>query len=80
MNIDELRKAQRLALNKLLSLYGYSKQNMAVGLGVKPNVVYGWFGRGRISAHMAIKAEVVTGGGIKKQELRPDVLEWVIEE
>lgn len=76
---SDMKARQVSGLRSLLAFYDYDKQEMAKCLGVDKSVVYAWFGRGRISAKMAIKADKLTGGKITKQILRPDVLDWVIE-
>jgi DNA-binding transcriptional regulator YdaS (Cro superfamily) len=50
---------------------------MAKELGVDVQTVYMWFTRKRISATGAILAERITNGFVTKQELRPDVNEWL---
>ena len=44
--------------------------------GVRPESVYGWVKRGRVSATAAAKIEDLSCGKIRKTDIRPDVAEW----
>ena len=71
----QLREQQTSELTKLVDWFG-SQKMMAHKLGVSKQTAHNWVKRGRISATYAIKAELATDGAIKKQALRPDVIEW----
>jgi DNA-binding transcriptional regulator YdaS (Cro superfamily) len=78
LNLDYImtfdhEEMQYFWLHELLEL-AVTKYRLAKNLGVSQQVVQGWFLRGRISATAAIKAESVYG--IKKEDLRPDVINW----
>ena len=73
--IWEIEKEQKTALDKLLKFAGTQKR-LAHFLEVSPTNVNFWVKRGRISATAAMKAEIVTDGYVKKEELRPDVIDW----
>lgn len=72
----EIKEKQVNSLLKLIEWFG-SQKRLAAELEVSKQVVSNWVSRGRISSTMAIKAQSVTRGKIKKEELRPDVLEWL---
>lgn len=73
----QLREQQAKELTKLVEWFG-SQKMMAHKLGVSKQTANNWVKRGRISATYAIKAETATNGDIKKQALRPDVIEWEV--
>jgi DNA-binding transcriptional regulator YdaS (Cro superfamily) len=76
MTLKEIWAAQqREELARLLEWAG-SQTTLATYLGVAPQVVSNWVGRGRISASEAIRVEELTGGRFKKRRLRPDVNKW----
>jgi DNA-binding transcriptional regulator YdaS (Cro superfamily) len=74
---EQIKKAQAEGLAQLVNHFG-SQSKLADALGVSRQVVSNWLTRGRISATMAAKAETITNGQFKKQDLRPDVTKWEI--
>ena len=72
---QKIKADQAKNLIKLIDYFG-SQSRAAAYLDVSPQVVQGWILRGRISAKMAAKAELVTGHYLTKEQLRPDVLVW----
>jgi len=72
---EEIKEKQVNSLLKLIGWFG-SQKRLAAELEVSKQVVSNWVSRGRISSSMAAKAQTITKGEIKKEELRPDVLEW----
>ena len=68
---------QRDELARLMLWVG-SKKRLAAQLGVSRQAVYYWVKRGRISATHAREVEILTGGLFKKENLRPDVMEWTV--
>jgi DNA-binding transcriptional regulator YdaS (Cro superfamily) len=75
---DQIKIEQSFNLNKLVS-YAGSKPRLARALNVHKQTVYDWVKRGRISALCAIEAEKITKGYITKEDLRPDVENWMKE-
>ncbi len=75
---EQIKKETNDALTELVMFAG-SKSRLARALNVSPQVVQGWQNRGRISATMAIQAEIVTAGAFTKEYLRPDVQQWIGE-
>jgi DNA-binding transcriptional regulator YdaS (Cro superfamily) len=73
MDEESIKRTQRTGLTTILYV-SLTKYRMAKDLGVSQQVVQGWFLRGRISARAAVTAEEVYG--IKKEDLRPDVITW----
>lgn len=73
---QQIKERQRETLNQLIDWFGSQKMT-AYHLGVSKQVVSNWISRGRISAVSAIEAEQKTNGEISKNDLRPDVLEWI---
>ncbi len=73
---QEIKNKQKESLDTLINWFGNQKMT-AHKLDVSKQVVSNWVARGRISAQMAVKAEAITGSSITKEELRPDVLEWL---
>lgn len=60
--------------------YAGGQARLAKYLGVASHqVVHNWVQRGRISATCAKKVEELTGGKIKKEQLRPDVIVWTAD-
>lgn len=74
----QIKTKQAQQLIKLVEWFG-TQSMMAHDLGVSRQTVNNWLKRGRISATMAIKAEKLTNGHFKKQDLRPDVIAWIEE-
>ncbi len=72
---QEIKAKQAKNLMKLIDYFG-SQTRTAAYLDTSPQVIQGWLLRGRISAKMAIKAELVTGHYLTKEQLRPDVMAW----
>lgn len=73
---EMVKQRQAEELDKLIQYYG-TQSKLSRALGVSRFVVNRWVDRGRISATSAIDAERVTGGRFKKEELRPDVIDWI---
>lgn len=71
----DIKEKQVNSLLKLIEWFG-SQKMLAAELGVSKQVVSNWVARGRISSSMADKAQKATSNGVKKEDLRPDVLEW----
>jgi DNA-binding transcriptional regulator YdaS (Cro superfamily) len=69
------QQQQKQELDRLLEWAG-SQTTLATYLGVAPQVVSNWVGRGRISASEAIRVEELTKGLFTKKQLRPDVNKW----
>ena len=69
---------QKKALGVLWKCFDFNKSAMAVAAGVERQTVYNWFRRGRVSATAALRLErdILVGGVINKEEMRPDVKEW----
>ena len=74
-SIEVMKAQQERELNRLLKWVG-SQAQLSKQLGVSRQVVHLWFKRGRISATMATEVERKTLGLFKRDELRPDVIEW----
>lgn len=72
---EKIKQQQKDKLTCLISYFGGQSQ-LAKKMGVSNQAVFNWVARGRISAKCAIIAEVESGGDFKKEDLRPDVLEW----
>jgi len=72
---QEIKQQQADQLDLLIDWVG-SKSRLASELGVTRQTVYQWVSRGRISATCAAKVDELTNGLFKKQNLRPDVIEW----
>lgn len=72
---EDISNKQKQSLQELINWYG-SQKVLAHYMCVSKQVVSNWVVRGRISAKMAIKADNLTSGEIKKEDLRPDVLVW----
>lgn len=72
----KIKGKQKDSLNSLIEWFGSQKMT-AHNIGVSKQVVSNWVSRGRISATKAITAELKTNGDIKKEDLRPDILEWL---
>lgn len=75
---NQVKTEQALSLSRLIVWAG-GQSALARGLNVDRQVVHQWIKRGRISAMMAIEAERETNGWITKEELRPDVTNWINE-
>lgn len=75
---EAMKRRSRESLNLAVEYFG-SQKNLAAALGTSKQTVNNWIKRGRISASSAIDVEEVTKGDIKKQDLRPDVVEWIGE-
>ena len=74
---EELKRHQKEGLLLLIEWHG-SQVMLANRLGVSKQTVNNWVSRGRISAKSAIVAERITGKEFKKEQLRPDVIEWSV--
>ncbi len=74
-SMEQIKTEQKQALLKLIEFAG-SNVRLANELGYTRSTVTEWIKRGRISATAALKAEKITDGYIKKEELRPDVIDW----
>ena len=74
---EAIKSQQKYQLFRLLDIFEGNQSAMAKRLCVSRQAVNNWFARGRISKRGAKKAEIITKGAIKKQDLRPDVLEWL---
>ncbi len=74
-SMEQIKTEQKQALLKLIEFAG-SNVRLANELGYTRSTVTEWIKRGRISATAALKAEQITDGYIKKEELRPDVIDW----
>lgn len=72
---QQIKSTQAKSLIKLIGYFG-SQARTAAYMDVSPQVVQGWLLRGRISAKMAMKAQVASGNYISREELRPDVINW----
>ena len=72
---QQIKAQQAKSLIKLIGYFG-SQSRAAAYLDVSPQVVQGWLLRGRISAKMALKAQVVTGNYLSREDLRPDITNW----
>jgi DNA-binding transcriptional regulator YdaS (Cro superfamily) len=72
---QQIKADQAKYLLKLIGYFG-SQARCATYLDVSPQVIQGWLLRGRISAKMAMKAQLVTGNYISREQLRPDVTNW----
>jgi DNA-binding transcriptional regulator YdaS (Cro superfamily) len=72
---EKLKSEQSKYLIKLIGYFG-SQARCAAYLDVSPQVVQGWILRGKISAKMALQAQIVTGNFVTREQLRPDVLNW----
>ena len=72
---QQIKAQQAKSLIKLIGYFG-SQARAAAYLDVSPQVVQGWLLRGRISAKMALKAQVVTGNYLSREDLRPDITNW----
>jgi DNA-binding transcriptional regulator YdaS (Cro superfamily) len=46
---------------------------MAASIGLSPNVVSNWRGRGQVPAERCLAVEAATGGAVTRYDLRPDV-------
>ena len=75
-SIKEVKKQQKDKLNELIRWAG-TQTRLAHNLGVSPQVVSAWVKRGRISATCAADVDKLTAGLFKKQDLRPDVINWI---
>lgn len=73
---EEVKLSQASKLIELIEYFGGRKQTEQA-LSVSKQTLFNWIKRGRISATKAIEVERLTGGAIKKTDLRPDVMEWV---
>ena len=60
------------ALDKAISRFG-SQAKLARAIGVTPMAVTNWKKRGGVPAEQCGKIEVVTGGKVKRRDLRPDI-------
>ena len=59
-----------------LKKYGLSQQEFANQLKVSQGLVWQWInGRTRIKAERAKQIEEVTGGAIRRRDLRPDLFD-----
>ena len=76
LSMKEIKKKQADELARLIEFFGTSAR-LAQFIGVTPSAVSQWVARGKISATMAIKVQEVTNGRFKKEELRPDVINWI---
>jgi DNA-binding transcriptional regulator YdaS (Cro superfamily) len=72
---QQIKSQQAKSLIKLIGYFG-SQSRAASFLDVSPQVVSKWMSRGRISAKMALKAQIITGNYISREDLRPDVMVW----
>jgi DNA-binding transcriptional regulator YdaS (Cro superfamily) len=62
------------ALRAYLKRHGLSQQEFATQLDVSQGMVWQWLNRRRrVTAERAKQIEQVTGGAVKRTELRPDV-------
>lgn len=68
MTIDQ----RTAALGRALEFFGDHK-SMAKALGVTPKALWGARERGQVNAKMANLIHQVTGGNIRREELRPDL-------
>jgi len=71
----KIQQQQKDQLQLLIEWFS-SQAKLAHFIKVSPQVVSNWVARGRISAKCAIRAEAITNGEFKKEQLRPDVLTW----
>ena len=78
-SFEQIKQEQASELMRLIEFAG-SQARLARALDVSPQVVQNWVKRGRISATCAIDAEQQTNGFITKEELRPDVENWLTEQ
>jgi len=72
---EDIKNKQKDQLAKLISWVG-TRARLANELGESKQTVYAWIMRGRISARAAILVEKKTNGLFKKEDLRPDVVDW----
>ena len=72
---QQIKATQAKSLIKLIGYFG-SQARTAAYLNVSPQVVSKWVTRGRISAKMAMHAQVVSGNYVSREDLRPDVANW----
>ena len=75
---NQIKLEQASSLMKLIA-YAGNQSRLSRALNVHRQTVYDWVKRGRISAICAIEAEEITKGYITKEELRPDVDNWIKE-
>lgn len=73
--IQQIKEQQSTSLNNLIAWAG-NRSILARTLGTSPQVVAHWVKRGRISAKMAVVADIKTNSSISKEQLRPDVITW----
>lgn len=79
LSFTEVTQRQKDNLYKLIAWVG-SQSRLAKQLGVSRQTVNNWISRGRISATAAIEVERKTDGLFKKEDLRPDVVQWLDKE
>jgi DNA-binding transcriptional regulator YdaS (Cro superfamily) len=74
-SIKQIQKQQKQELSRLIGWVG-NQSILARQLGVSQQVVSSWISRGRISATYATAVERKTNGLFKRDDLRPDVINW----
>jgi DNA-binding transcriptional regulator YdaS (Cro superfamily) len=79
LSFTEVTQRQKDNLHKLIAWTG-SQSRLAKQLGVSRQTVNNWISRGRISATAAIEVDRKTDGLFKKEDLRPDVVQWLDKE
>ena len=71
----EIEQQQSDELNRLLKWIG-TKSKLAHECNVSAQSVNGWFNRARISKEAATIVHRKSDGLFKREDLRPDVIEW----
>jgi len=74
-SMEQIKNEQKEQLFKLLAWVG-SQARLSKELNVSQQVVSSWVARGRISATAAMLVDDKTKGLFKKEDLRPDVINW----
>ena len=64
--------------HRLLEFFG-SQCALANRLDIRQQSVAGWFAAGRIPPERCRQIEEITGGEIKREELRPDIFGPVVQ-
>ena len=72
---EKIKQKQERELARLLEYFG-TLTHLAHELGTSPQTCFNWLARKKISKAGAIKAQQVTNGKFKKEQLRPDVITW----
>ena len=72
---QQIEQQHKQGLQTVLAHF-QTKSKLARALEVSPMVVQQWFNRGRIAATAAKRIEAITIGAIKKEDLRPEVIDW----